>query len=107
MADDVESADRLARIETKLDTVLTIIPDHETRLRIVEQKKEECQQRDQISDLRDTVGDHETRLNALESCHDQDTGAKQALMSYRELAAWGLTGLLGFITIYQFVKGGL
>ncbi len=104
---DICIAEMRADIKYIKETLDKTVADHESRIRVVEQKKEDCQQQEKIEDLQETVDDHESRLSALESTHDQDTGAKQALMSYRELAAWGLTVLLGFITVYQSVKGAL
>jgi len=91
-------------IKEKLDAS---VDDHETRIRCLEQKEEDCRQTETFQGIQTTLNDHEIRINTLESVKDQDTGAKTALMGYRELAAWGLSGVLAFITIYQFVKGGL
>ena len=61
--------------------------------------------RDKIVSNETRIGACEDRIDALENVHYQDAGAKQAAMGYRELAAWGLTGILAVITIYQFLKG--
>lgn len=97
--------DRLARMEEKLDNVLKIIPDHETRLRGLEQKKEECQQVDTLSDIRDQVGDHETRINGLEKTHDKDEGAQTATRTTLEYVLAIITIAEGLIIIWQFFGG--
>ncbi|MFH0967248.1 MAG: hypothetical protein V1862_06155 [Methanobacteriota archaeon] len=67
MAGDQESLDgRLARIETKLDTVLEILPDHETRIRSIEQKKEECQRDTRLDKIEVRLDDGEKRFDNLE-----------------------------------------
>jgi hypothetical protein len=66
MAEDIETADRLARIETKLDTVLTIIPNHDCRIRDLEMKKEECQQDSRLDKIEVRLDDGEKRFDALE-----------------------------------------
>jgi len=73
-----------------------------------------CNREERWDNIRDKVDSNETRIgacedriDALENIHNQDAGAKQAMMSHREMVSWALTGILAFITIFQFLKGEL
>lgn len=104
--DDISNAviERLARMETKLDTVLSTMEDHETRIRINEQKREECQQVDNLKDIKDTLVDHSTRIGTLETTHNQDEGAKIVKRSSLEYSLAAATILELIIIIWQATR---
>jgi phosphoenolpyruvate-protein kinase (PTS system EI component) len=91
-------------IKEKLDASVV---DHENRIRSLEQAEEECQQTETFQGIQTTLNDHEVRINCLEDLNHQATGAKTAVVELREVIGWGLAGLLGIITLYQFMRGGL
>lgn len=89
-------------IKEKLDSS---IDDHETRIRCLEQREEDCKQVVTLNKLTELIDNHETRINNLEDINHQESGAKVALDDYREYIGWGLAGVLALISVYQFLKG--
>ena len=76
--EDVTIIERLATIEAKLDNALKIIPDHEHRIRGLEQKKEECLNEDRFCKIETRLDTNEDDIQILQTTHAQDDGKKQA-----------------------------
>lgn len=105
MAEDIDTAERLARIETKLDNVLTIIPNHDTRIRDLELRKEECLQVVRIEKIESCIDEHGVRIDNLEKTRDKDSGARWASVSNRETILFFITIGLASLNVLQFAGG--
>lgn len=64
--DDEIIIQRLAIFETKLDNVLTIIPNHDAWIRELQLRKEECIQDTRICKIETRLDDGEKRFDDLE-----------------------------------------
>ena len=103
MADDIQILQRLATIEAKLDNVLTIIPDHEQRIRLTEQYREECRQDNRIGKLEDRVTVTEDKIDS----HLSETlGTVKATQWMRDLAMVAAGAVATWI-ITDFLPGVL
>lgn len=103
--DETLVIERLARFEEKLDNVLTVIPDHETRLRIVEQKKEDCQQDLSLDKIEGRLDGHDDDIKDLKATHNRDDGANEVKISFREYAVAAFAIIEGLVILIQFMGG--
>ena len=81
--------------EERWETVRDQVDDHEIRITKIERAK--CPKLP-------VLNDHEDRLGALESTHQQDTGAQTAKRSTLEYALAGVTAFEFIIIVVQFFR---
>ncbi len=103
--EDVTIIERLATIEAKLDNALKIIPDHEHRIRGLEQKKEECLNEDRFCKIETRLDTNEDDIQILQTTHAQDDGKKQAGVNLREWVIIIIAILGWMVSLFQVFGG--
>lgn len=98
-------AEMRADIKYIKETLDKTVADHETRLRNVEQKKEDCQQDERLDKIETRLDEHDTDIKELKSVHDKDEGAETVRVSNREVISWGLTIAVSIVALWQFMEG--
>lgn len=101
MGDDIDTAERLARIETKLDSVLTILPNHDNRIREIELRKEECIQNDRLDKIDTRIISLDSRIKTLETINSEVAGGKKATRSSMEYVLFAFAVIEGLFIIWQ------
>lgn len=94
MTPDTDTIDRLARLETKVDTILTTIQEYNTRFREIERTAINCIQNDRLEKIETRVYGVEDQINA----HINETiGHQKGTQFIRDLAMIGAGAVITWL----------
>jgi hypothetical protein len=104
-----EIVERLAVIETKLDTILPIFTNLDQRVRNIEINREECRQDGRIEKIEIRLGEGERRFDDLDkiitSHISSSEGKEKAHVTIREFAILVIAVVEMIIIVIPFVMG--